>query len=259
MPKQLLLFVCGTPRSGTTAMANLLNTNPRIVMGVERYGRLLVLYCRGRDPARNGRRIGSLFGRERLLFDQRKKDNKPFPPTELDAASAKYDSAAYVGDKVPLLFRYMLPLGEACPTAKMIYIVRDPVTVAASWQRRADNPEDAWPAMNGYRASVRVWNESVDCALAAKEALGTRVAVVHYDTFFADVERQWFELMDWLEIPARPMYGYTRMMLNEANKRAVESRVIPAHIRCYVEANACLDRLELLVGNGLAAAEDGAS
>ncbi len=33
-----ILFVCGAPRSGTTAMHALLTEDPRIVMGMERYG-----------------------------------------------------------------------------------------------------------------------------------------------------------------------------------------------------------------------------
>ena len=196
MTPKPLLFVCGTPRSGTTGMAQLLNSNPRIVMGVERYGRILPLYCRNHDPTRMGPAIDALFERERFLADMREGDTKPFPPYELTAATVKYDAAAYVGDKVPLLFRHMLSLGKACPTAKIICMVRDPVPVAASWQRRADNSADSWPEKNGYEAAVSMWNESVECALEAKEVLGNRLAVVSYDAFFERPVRHWFGLME---------------------------------------------------------------
>jgi hypothetical protein len=36
-----LLFVCGTPRSGTTAMQALLAGDDRIALGMERYGSYL--------------------------------------------------------------------------------------------------------------------------------------------------------------------------------------------------------------------------
>ena len=232
-------------------MAHLLNSNPRVVLGIERYGGLLQSYCSDHDRIA-GHDVDALFERERFLFDMRKEDNKPFPANELSAAAVKYGSAAYVGDKVPLLFRYMLPLSTACPTAKILSIVRDPVPVAASWQRRADNVEDSWPARNGYRASVTMWNESVDCALKAKQALGNRLAVVCYDTFFKTPVRHWFALMAWLEIPThRPLYRYTRMMLTNAKRIAAKPRRVPRRIRKHVRAHARLDRWTLLMAKAL--------
>ena len=32
------LFMCGTPRSGTSFMASIVGSHPGIVLGVERYG-----------------------------------------------------------------------------------------------------------------------------------------------------------------------------------------------------------------------------
>lgn len=249
-----LLFVCGTARSGTTALTYLLNTHPRVVVGVERYRRLLTRFGKG-DPDEIGEPIRRLFDRERLLFDHRPEDTRPFPPTEVTAAAAKYDQCLYVGDKVPALFRCLDVLGTACPEARFIYIVRDPVPVAASWQRRADNDADNWPSTRGYRDAVAMWNESVRCALAAIDTLGEdRVACVRYETLFSRGQARglWYGLMDWLRLPAGgPLYGYTRLMLNDSIRRANSDRGIPECIERHVRASADSDLFERLCQRAL--------
>lgn len=98
------LFVCGTPVSGTTALATLLNTSPNIVLGVVRYGRLLTLYGRGRQHSA-GDRIRDLFRKDGILGDRLPDGTKPFPFAERAAALPKWDYATYVGDRVPNLYK----------------------------------------------------------------------------------------------------------------------------------------------------------
>lgn len=245
-----LLLVCGVPRSGTTATAQLLNTSPGVVLGVERYSHQLM--AAGNAPPDAIRRtVEELFGKDRL-FDFREVDNKPFPPSEAEAAKAKYDAAAYVGDKVPRLFLHVEAFAGACPDARFLYVVRDPVGVAASWQARAETRTGNWPAENDYRAGTAMWNASVREAVRVQRAIGwRRLAFVDYGRLFGSPEgavRQWRAVMDWLGLEAgAPVYRYTRLVLNHSVRRAGRKRRVPGRIRRHVEAVADFDAYEALL------------
>ena len=242
VPAKKLLFVCGAPRSGTTALTHLLNTHPSIVLGVERYRRLLMGAGARGKPDEVRRFIGQLFERDRLLFEQHPDDSRPFPPSEVASAAVKFDQCSYVGDKAPALFRRIGTLATAIPEAKFIIIVRDPVPVAVSWQRRAERENDTWPATRDHRAAVTMWNESVESALEALDTLTPhQVACVRYETLFAEATArpQWFGLMEWLGLPADPpLFSHTRLMLADSARRASSPRCIPEHIERHIQATA---------------------
>ena len=242
-PKKLL-FVCGAPRSGTTALTHLLNTHPAIVLGVERYRRLLMGEGPRGEPDEVRKFIGQLFERDRLLFEQHPDDSRPFPPSEVASAAVKFDQCTYVGDKAPALFRRIEALGTALPDAKFVIIVRNPVPVAVSWQNRAERENDTWPATRDHRAAVTMWNESVKSALQALDAMAPhQIACVRYETLFAEAtgRSQWFGLMDWLGLPADPpLFSHTRLMLADSARRASSPRCVPQHIEHHVQTTADL-------------------
>lgn len=249
-----LLFVCGTPRSGTSPLAELLNTSPHVVLGVERFLRLLLLYVRD-DPDVLRDRVRALFDRDRLLGDQLPDDSKPFPPAERESAMAKWDHATYVGDKWPQLYKYIGTLASACPEARFVYVFRNPYSVAASWQRRADNDKDTgWPAENGYRAAVVAWNQSLGLALDALDALDGRMVAVRYEKLFSrpPAMRQYLAVMDWLGFDeGPPTYRYTRLVVDDSVRRASASPPIPACIRRHVAATADFPSYQELIRRAL--------
>ena len=112
------LFVCGSPRSGTTAMRNFLANDNRIKMGVERYGNLFF-----RKPLTT-----ELFEYERF-FDLQEGDTfynelnsfSPYYKKIID----NYEGAEYYGDKIPLLYKYLDRLNEAIPNSKVIIMIRN--------------------------------------------------------------------------------------------------------------------------------------
>ena len=88
-------FVLGTARSGTTAMADLLNAHQRVCIGIERY-KYLVNRTKALDPA--------LFEEERFFaIDPSETNILPRPGGLAEAYAtmrAKWPGALVVGDKL---------------------------------------------------------------------------------------------------------------------------------------------------------------
>ena len=129
-----LLFLAGLGRSGTTALVEVLSAHPRVVLGVERYKRF---YPREEPVTRE------LFTRERFFaLDDGMTNVVPANGEEwqvhYDAMAAKWDTAAYVGDKMVSI--RMQHVWETLPEARFVCIVRDIEPVAASWEARARTP-----------------------------------------------------------------------------------------------------------------------
>jgi len=191
-----LLFVIGLARSGTTALTRLLNSHPEIALGMERY-KLLVLHGQGDE-------LGpELFAPDRF-FDFGDGDTTLTPDasprwaTYYRDLAEKYVAATYVGDKVTTVrIRRLL---ERFPDARIVTIVRDPVEVAASWQRRADDPDDrGWRPSRGAPEAAVEWNRGVRRLLRALDRTGGRVRVVEHRTFFGDsAGASVHGLLDWL-------------------------------------------------------------
>ncbi len=230
-PKQL--FVCGANRSGTTAAASLLNTSPNIVLGIERYRKRLMqikdgdhrhLFCRDRYFSYHVDDTNVNFNIARRL--------------ETEEAKSKFDSAIYVGDKVPQLYRRLRHIDEAFPGCTVIYIVRDPLHVASSWQRRADANNDPWPERNGFQQAVVEWNESLRFALRARSHLGNRIIFLSYERLFGPRRSAvWRELVHRLQITVRPTES-TKRFLENGFQRTLKKQELSEDILQYVSRSA---------------------
>jgi hypothetical protein len=190
------LFLCGVARSGTTAAAELLNLHPQIAMGIERYKALY---------GRPGEVISAeLFNRARF-FDYRPTDTNirlargGFARLyrEMDG---KFDQARYVGDKLPRLYQLYDRVAEALPAAKFIYLVRDPLRTASSWQVRADNARDSWKPENDFRRSIAEWNRANQLTLQFIAKDPARVLVVRYEDFFGGDNTALNATLKWLDL-----------------------------------------------------------
>jgi hypothetical protein len=154
MPRHL--FIAGCPRSGTSALAFLLNEHPHVALGFERYKRVRAQL----DPhhftpaqffapvlAETDIRGELLYARLRTRWER--------------------GGVTVTGDKVPLYTRVLPQLLARMPQARVAVLVRDPLAVARSFARRAQDLADWWPAENDHRLAVKMWNE----ALAAVRAV----------------------------------------------------------------------------------------
>jgi hypothetical protein len=167
------LFVCGAPRSGTTAIAQLLNRHPKIVVGIERYKNL--------KPADLGEH---LFAVERF-FDFRPTDTNVRARNVYSRLEKKYRNTTWRGDKVPRYYTRYDTLFEKFEKSVVIFMLRDVHAVASSWNKRAEDPEDKWPEGNNYVQAVKEWNASLSLTLESKEKYGDRMLVVEYERLFS--------------------------------------------------------------------------
>ena len=238
------LFVCGAARSGTTAMTRLLNTHPDIVVGIERFKTRLLRADDEED-------LPALFAKERFFDYDPGDTNVNYRRSyrgDMERAARKFDDAVYIGDKVPNLYRRLDFIAAKFPDCRVVYMLRDPLHVAASWQVRALDEEDAWPAENDYRQAVADWNESVRIALAARKNLGPRISYVSYERVFgARGWGVWRELMRRLELSPKAN-TLTRNFMQKSIRRGRAARDVPEDVRAYVAEHADLGTYaELLV------------
>lgn len=167
------LFVAGSPRSGTTGLADYLNQHEQILL------------CRERYKYGPRKVTPELFTFERILDYGERETNIPRQyHAELlerkDPAKLKW-----IGDKYPTYVKQLKILAKNNPGAHFIVLYRSVEEVAESFQARADNPEDQWPSENGFELGVQLWNAALRHTRDFVENTSDpRLLVVSYDEFF---------------------------------------------------------------------------
>lgn len=188
------LFIAGCQRSGTTALLYLLNADPRIALGRERYK-----YVKERLSP-------EFFVPQKFLHPIPEETN--FREADYyDRLRTKWERGeiVYVGDKTPHYYQVLPQIAETFPEAKILFLVRDLPGVAASYNARAANLRDrVWPFSRDYRQAVVDWNESLR---RLRDFLRTpfakRLFVVHYAAFFCGNERYLQDLYGFLGLALR--------------------------------------------------------
>ena len=174
------LFVCGCPRSGTTALTRLLAAHEAIALGIERFGHLI--------SPKNFKLTPKHFEKERF-FNVKRGDT--FYSSLSDVAGGnyyselaeKYDDCAWVGDKRPDLYQCYPQLHSAFPDAVVLFIFRNIFDVAQSYKVRALNAEDDWPEGKGVMSAISDWNDSLNMTLAAQQTM--TIHCIQYERLFA--------------------------------------------------------------------------
>jgi hypothetical protein len=170
------LFICGAPRSGTTAMWRYLTGDERIVLGVERYGTLFF----------NQNLTKELFEKERFMNLQ---DGDTFYKSLGDftkyyvGLEDEFNSSEVVGDKIPMLYRYLDGLFKEIPEAKVLIMLRNIIDLACSYESRASNQDDlTWSSAKKTSDAIDDWRESLKAI--KKWEKDERVKVIVYEDFF---------------------------------------------------------------------------
>ena len=188
------LFVCGFPRSGTTALWRLLNSDKRLALGVERFGTKF-----------SSREFltPELFETERF-FDAQSVDTFY---SDLEAFNLyyktvreHYEEALYVGDKIPTLYKYLDRLRANFPNCMIIVIFRNVFDVAASYNPRHQNEND--DSELTARDAVSDWNASLQAWLSYQN-----------DFFLVDYEKLFIEHRG-----IEKLFGYLRLDVSDSTR-----------------------------------------
>ena len=250
------LFVCGTPRSGTTAMARTLNYHPDIVLGVERFK------LRYSDGEYDDAGYRGLFSKDRFFAFSAEDTNVSADMAfarKYELSKAKYDSAIYVGDKSPRLYERLRFLRRTFLACRVVFMLRDPFHVARSWQIRATDPNDQWQRCNDYHAAVDEWNASISHVARSTDMFRDDLIVVTYEALFlkspdATISAV-FSLLhldpghDERDEWRRSMARY----LKKSSGIASATRELPDEVNDYVRCNADFDTYQELLGFAVAA------
>lgn len=168
------LFICGCPRSGTTALWDLMTADGQCVLGVERYG-LRFFEPDFLSP--------DLFELPRFMT---LKDGDTFY-SDLSKFESYYDRvpnlhphAKFVGDKIPLLYNYFEALNNNFPKAIIIMIFRNIFDVATSYKVRFTNPADDWK--RDIHSAINDWNAAAQNALAYMSR--GNIVILDYEKLF---------------------------------------------------------------------------
>jgi hypothetical protein len=240
VPDHRVLFLAGLGRSGTTALFNVFSDHPQIVLGLERYKRLYL----GEDVAITR----DLFDEDRF-FDFSDGATNVTPDarkawaTHYAKMRQRWGTATYVGDKLVTIRAQRI--WETLPEARFIFIVRDVQEVAASWQVRAQSPQDtAWPEVRGARRAVAGWNRASRRIRRAVRQRPDHAVVVEYARFFGDPTGASFEAaLSWLGLDRGPAVDqqFTRVHERFIRKVKPTQRVLSPEDHAFVEENADTD------------------
>lgn len=227
------LFICGCARSGTTALWRLMVSHPKIVLGVERYVLLGHQKWRGLTP--------ELFEKEKF-FDLQPRETfykSLSAHSYYEKARERFDDATWIGDKIPHLFQKYDEVEAAIPGAHYIFIVRNIIDVAGSYQKRAET--GSWKAGRDYTRAVQDWRRSIQTTLrfTAKGDLKDRVHIISYEELYlrpADL-RPLFAKLD-LDLVPEVQAQYRRLTDKSVELEKRRGDTLTSAKRHYIALNA---------------------
>ena len=202
------LIVTGVARSGTTSLAECLNSHPAVCVGIERFKFRFLLE----------ENYGQKLFEKKRFFDFRPKDTNLRPQLRpawapvYEAMEARWDDALVRGDKVPDLIPNLSAFLAANPTWRCICTLRNLKDVALSWQKRANRKGDAWPLTKDFAAGCESWSAQMDTLMAllrAQPLLRQRILLVDYDRMYEDGSVVADNILRFLGLPDAPSYRAT--------------------------------------------------
>lgn len=217
---QEFLFICGCPRSGTTALVRLLNAHHSIAIGMERYK----YYANKKNIAKINR---DLFRASSFFKLQDNQTNIQWKYFYKDLQDKYKFGVKYLGDKYPHYYRYYQQINENLDNTKWLFIIRDVVSIAKSYNARAADPDDSWSKSADYKKAVEHWNESlVETWKYQKSNPQPNLFVCEYEKLFSyDLEymRAIFDFLD-LNLDANTEVYFNQMKQDWLAKQKSSSK-----------------------------------
>jgi len=185
-----ILLIAGCARSGTSAFTRWIVSTNICAIGMERYGEY---WWKNLKLPDNAFEKNIFF--EGIENHPHKKFNEPLKNI--------WDKAVYVGDKIPSFWKNIKGLFEQFPQAKLIFLIRDPFSVARSYKIRAFNKEDKnWGLKRDAIFAIEEWNQSVKNIIDFINSQGepfSKVFIIKQEDFASNMI-EWEFLKLFLEI-----------------------------------------------------------
>ena len=246
------LFIFGPPRSGTTALARVINSHERIGIGMERFKLIMNNKCIEQFTP-------DLF-EEHKLFDFSDGHTNMSPAASAamkqyyDDMQAKYDNLSYIGHKVPSAFRVAKEIHERFPNTKCVFIIRDIFETACSWQARAERKSDSWPATRTATHAVKPWNVCLKIFLDLQQKYPDDFYMVDYGSFFSGDPQDLTELQNLCRFLDLPADGSMRMAFTGSRNKYQElvknkERGLDKETLQYIEEHADREAYENAIGS----------
>lgn len=171
--KSRFIFISGLPRSGTTALGNLLNLSKDVAIYTELYD------------------VWSPYSVSHFDSQVILKLLSSHPHRHINLSILeKSKSANFVGDKRPLFFINCAK--SFCNfnnhNVSVVHIFRNIKDVALSYHRRAINTEDSWSSRRGFFSAVEEMNRMNQFFLNADKNILDKFIFVNYDECFKCVD-----------------------------------------------------------------------
>ena len=200
------IFVIGSPRSGTPALATGLARHPALWTSHESYF------------------LHDLFGSDRVAGSHRRHYNRKAPSWLKTQEVSRPELLGYLGlgvnalytsrsggrrwiDQTPLYTLMAEELGELFPTAQLLHIVRDGRKVVESMSSFLNKFEGRPEAVKyvpkwayDFREACQTWTTWVDTAEAFRAAHPDRCLLVRNERLLAEPEVQCAEMFSFLEV-----------------------------------------------------------
>ena len=194
LASELVVFVGGCPRSGTTLARAMLDAHPDIRCGEETriLPRILSMASKMTQSSLEQRRLESGGVSEELL----------------DRAIAAFMSEIIVGhgipskylcNKDPLLLQHMKHIARMFPKAKFLLMIRDGRAVAHSIVSR--NITISGVDSRNYLNAALFWNKVAQSMSEDCNNLPERCLIVFYEKLVSDPSTQMKEVLRFLDIP----------------------------------------------------------
>ncbi len=176
MTEQTFAFVLGCPRSGTTALTQLLNRHPAVAIGTERFS----------GPARRRELTPAHYAPERFgRFEEGDTHHMGERQDRVQTAVLnRIATAPVIGDKLPQLIGKVDQL-RAFPEPKLIFVLRNPFSVAESHDRRAARKRQTWGTDRDHRVAVRKFNGAIRQIAQLEKSRRFKHLVVPYEQLFS--------------------------------------------------------------------------
>ena len=145
-----------------------------------------------------------------------------------------------IGDKVPAYYRLMPHLAQRFPYCKIIFMLRDLLPVASSFNVRAyDAASTTWPKENDYHRAVKEWNASLEYLKQAIEmGYEKQIFIIKYEQFFSGEMAGLNTLYGFLGLKMPPHFEQVFEKTTEDwATRSSKDLILDEVMRTYIEKN----------------------